>query len=582
MPAASGPYIFSQFIKGYMEGARQSQMDRLTRASNLMQIAQMRAKEIDSAQTEEQRAAAWKEMNEHMDEAEKLMKGSDGMWNTISGIWKKKGGSKKDMVDPYQIPALQQLGIGQTREAKMPMGVMTTGQAGTYSANTGQPVPPDKIVGSGIAGPLTQENLNTIDAAGVPYSRANVPSTLGGPKPEGPPPPPEMQATQEANNQAEQKRLGGISSAVWGPGQAPEESVLKNVQLPAQGITPSISMPVPLPEKLPAGVVAADQATGKGLEMVRVGSGQTQYHLNGRPITYGEFHGLEKELFMQRELNKLKYADTSERIEEYKQQLQAQLEMKDKAMEQAALNYRDTVAKYGLPFDAETFIEIRTGHRDQNPRTYTKKWQDAEGNRWESVIDLKTGNEFPGSRYQVPATAEDWKTRQYMLSHPGMTWAQAEALRAEEYMKDEKVKDSLRQAQLANARLTEESKQLANNIKKEGKTNQNVIKAYTKAMELAKAASRQPYILPDGSINPAGGMVDMDKAMMAAKGILQVEFGINWADVQKAFGGTVPTDSGQGTEAKGNAYLGSFGQGAGANTGTESTPGVGSIAYKPK
>jgi len=581
----AGPYVFSKFIEGYMQGARQTQMDRITKASNLMQVAQMRAKEIDEADTQEGRALAWKNVKETMDEAEKLMKGSDGLWKTITGIF---GGKKKkqELEDPAQL--FGQFGM---QNIQVPVGG-GEGQGGQppgagLSSSFVQPTNPDGTPRQGLpyamyaqgGAPITNpndpnlppkvdsfpdrrteeqrrvaESAAKINTDNVSYEPNKVPSVLGGPQPEGPPAPPETQAQQEQ----EQKRLAGIEQSVWGPGGPTEGAAPKEVTLPPPRI-PMMNVPVPKAEELPKGIVSPEQAKGKGLEMVRVAPGRTEYHINGRSVTAGEYKQLERQVVLKEMELEWSKTMSAEQLKHAMDLQKQKFELEDRRGMQQSNAYVLSLPE-GVPIDEDIYNELRFGIKGRTPKTRTVTGQDANGQRFSAVVDLESGKELAGSRFEEPPTKEDMEVLgiQQTEKNPDgspLTWSQAQAKRWADIAEDRTLQHRLRTEQLRNLGLSADNKKRLADIRAKGNgiTKSDVFKALNYLRPQVTKAVSQPYMRPDGTYNPDGGKIDLDKYNALMHQQLSQELGLPWEKIIEIFGGN-PLAAQEGAEDAAKAY----------------------------
>jgi hypothetical protein len=536
MPGANGPYLFAKFFEGYRQGQQQTQIERMQKAQNFMQIAQMRAKDIDEAKTEEGRAMAWKHAQEAMDEVEKALKPEKSTWSMIKGMFGK--GKKDDMQDPHKLLGITGDMASGAGPAPMPQPggqeqSVTPNSVGRPDTTPGLPPPPQgepQITAPGND-PSQLDSLGNVIGApppqqierpdGVPGRPALAPSVVGGmagaePQRTVPPPPVSAVKALTANDQV--RAMTEEYKKSWG---APLES----------------------------GQVISSQAKGKGLEMVRVAPGETQFQANGQPISYGEYKEYRKALLTEQFKSEFRKGETKEKLAEDMELFKQKLDQQEQALAKSAEAYKawatsPDAATLGVKFDPDIYTEIRTGVKHQQPRTDDRLWQDESGVRWKEVIDINTGKTFPGTRVQIPPTMDDEKTLMYQRTNKNkdgspLTWAQAQDMRYKNDMADENLKDQMRRAQKENIELTMKNKRELSAIRdrkdKLGKA--DIQKAMTLLAPIARSAATAPVYLPDGTVNPNGGKFDLSSFNATLHQLMTTELGLGWDQVIKAYGG---------------------------------------------
>jgi hypothetical protein len=240
MPATNAGYMFTNFMKGYIDGSAQANAQRFERARGLMDIAAKQAEIIDSSDNAQARAYAHKILTDVMQQAEKELKPDQGFFGMIKQVMGKKGKKDAGYQDPHELYGFGQYGM---QNAQTPMG-------GGPVTPTGQPQPP------GVA-------------------------TATSPQPQG-----EQQKQPEMISQmmTPEQVAGGVpkdSGAAGGLATPPPEP------LPEQGRQTMI--PTLLPRDHPVGSVLPDQATGKGAEKVLVGPDQFDYRIDGVQVSPREY-----------------------------------------------------------------------------------------------------------------------------------------------------------------------------------------------------------------------------------------------------------------------------------------------------
>jgi hypothetical protein len=264
MPAASAPYLFTNFLKGYMDGTRQRSMDRFEKAKGLMDIAAKQAEIIDTSANPEARAYAHKIMTQAMKDADKSLKPEPGLFSWIGQAFGKKG-KDSDLQDPHelykdfmpygaenkQIPVNPEPGPGVSTATAPPAGPAGTPPGAPPAA------PPTQASGApALGGPV---GLMT------PPEAATYTSKTG-----------QLVAPESVNNNAAPAPSQGGTELAVPP--APE--------LPGQ--RPAM-MTVPFPRKAPIGSVAPEQATGKGAEKIMVAPDEFDYRVDGVQVSPREY-----------------------------------------------------------------------------------------------------------------------------------------------------------------------------------------------------------------------------------------------------------------------------------------------------
>jgi hypothetical protein len=497
MPAASAPFLFSKFIEGYQQGAQQTQMARLKKAQSLMQIAQMRAKEVDTADTSEGRAQAWAHVTESMDEAEKLMKGSDGLWSTIMGVFKKKQ-QKQQLQDPHEM--------------------------------FGGLIHPDSYENKSVTfgGPQQQQGPGIASTVAQPSPESNDYSNTGGM--------PEQTPARNVNKD-------GVAIERPAPGVLGGPPTVPEVPLSPPRITgTTMSFPQPVYKEqpkvnLPEGVTTPDKATGQGIEMVQVAPGRTEYRVNGRPTQYGEWEKMRQAFESQNRASELRRTESKERIDEATAQHNAELRQTEAGRARTADAWAEWRRKNNLPVDPEYYEEIFTGVKRSQPRTTNADFKDENGDNWREVRDLETGQSFPGSRYKLPSTAEDQKIKPFMTG--GRTYAQASTAYYNNVMADENVKDRVRRAQADNLDLTIANKKQLQALreKKENLGRADIQKAMSLLSPIARAAATAPMLNSDGTMNPNAGQFNLSIYNGTLHALMLSDMGLTWDQVITAYKG---------------------------------------------
>jgi hypothetical protein len=347
MPAANAPFLLSKFIEGYQEGAQKSQLMRLEKAKGLMAMAQQQAELADKSENAEGRSVAWQSARKAMDEAEKMMSGSDGLWKTLTKVFGGKGGGKGDLQDPHDL--LRQFGHepgGSYKTTETPVGGQPQKQVesgATETAGGGLPAPPAAQDQSQPQPPQTNKD-------GVPVERP-APAALGGP--------------------------------TMGTQTLPE---------PRQ---PTIPVAMYQPPKPPQGVKPEKDASGEGLEKVLNSRGLTEFRLNGQQISADRFNKLQDQFAV---MGLEQSFRSKERSVQFQQELQ-QIDARAKAQESGSLRtanaYATKIGRDMTDQERDNYNYIAFGAKPLDRKLDIQKF---------TKVDQRTGKIYESYKYRDPNT----------------------------------------------------------------------------------------------------------------------------------------------------------------------------------
>jgi hypothetical protein len=269
MPAASAPYLFTNFLKGYMDGTRQRSMDRFEKAKGLMDIAAKQAEIIDTSANPEARAYAHKIMTQAMKDADKSLKPEPGLFTWIGQAFGKKG-KDSDLQDPHDL--YKDFMPYGAENKQIPVNPEQGGQTpGVSTATAPPPQAPPQASGAAPAGGLQAPpgGAGAVPGMMTPNEAATVTRQTGQlVAPEVVTPDIGTNIGPPMGNRAD---IGPIPSAPELPGARPA------------------MMTVPFPRKAPIGSVVPEQATGKGAEKIMVAPDEFDYRVDGVQVSPREY-----------------------------------------------------------------------------------------------------------------------------------------------------------------------------------------------------------------------------------------------------------------------------------------------------
>lgn len=237
--AGGGALLFTNFLKGYMDGSRQANQDRMDKARGLMDIAAKQAEIIDTSPNPQARAYAHKTMMQVMQDAEKAIKPDPGFFGWVKGAFGKKG-KDGDLVDPIEQYGLSGIAPYGTESKEMPLS--SVANARQASADSTQQALAGAAITTGLAAPPT-----TAQPQQPPTSRP--------------------------------AETGALAQ-----GLAP----VPTRELPAPR-PPTVA--VQFPRRATIGAVPPTEATGKGPEKVQLGPDHYDYRIDGVQVSPREYRG---------------------------------------------------------------------------------------------------------------------------------------------------------------------------------------------------------------------------------------------------------------------------------------------------
>ena len=573
-----------QFLQGLHSGTQQNQLMNLQKSQNLMATAKAHMDAIPNAATAEERASHWQAVQQNINDAEAVAKGSTGPIKTIMGLIRPKK-AQPPMEDPASNPVIR----GLLNLPSSPVPSSSPSGVGEQIDQQTRPPSLSAIASNQQGSPISGSQWYS------PMSTPSTPTPQGGePQPQGGLPAPSS-TTPQLSQINDESGVAGVANAASGIAQPqPQVEMNHDGVVRDMGLTPGSlgggawAPGTPYPQRvtgieptslplvkgpntdqrsqewgdkwglpLDAGQVTKDESTGHGLEIVRIAPGETRYEYNGQVLpSFGAYETLQKQQMLDDMTVQNKGKMNSQELQDNLKAASARFDQEQTMRQNSISNINKYLTDHNMqPVSGPNTLRMLAGQPLLNP---------AMGQRWittdkgdghlvkEMMVMGDDGVEHPvpGGELPLPDNAETKIIKSFMVNPnktpviskvtgKPVTYDEAETAYYASQAQNRQIEQQTKAVALENAKTQLESHNLTVQLRQKaanGTLNKkDVQSAIADSAPFARQHAKKEATVVNGQVIP--GTFDTDDYLNTLHQLVADQLQTSWDKLSSIYGG---------------------------------------------